>query len=313
MKKTVVAAFAAFLLVGVAQAAELVALKKEYEVTATNPVQRASFVANRLGGADTLALLESCGWDSARFVNAMAAKEAPAVTSALHENIHWRLPAEDKVAWVHPLARALGKRAGIGFALTIPKAAVTDGVFSNVFELADLPGEVYRDTQNIGEFALKTSVERKRLFAKDDLRPADYVRFMLNGGPQKSADDVAYCKRTLIAKLEKAAKKKLRDEGKTFVTRNGVNPLEVALRPVVAALNAPRLEGIEAALAAFDILLPAGARSEKVWAAVEAYKGDIFSGERPADPGLDGAVVVMLGPDGYNAWVKEFNEGTATP
>ncbi|MEI7900264.1 MAG: hypothetical protein WCK89_08420 [bacterium] len=312
MRKTVVAAFAAVLLVGGAGAVELTQVKEEYVKAAasTNPVDRVRF-RDCWGGDTNVALFAACDWDTKKIVDAVVKmKSADALPWQLTAQIGAKAPLEDKLAYVVPLAQANGKKAAVSWAqVNIPAASWSDGVFSNVFAVADRPDEVYSDTVFINELAMKVSIERKKVFTQDDLRPADYVRFLLSGGLRKYAPHVADCKQALIGKLEKAAKKKLRDEGKTFVTRNGVNQLEAALQPVVAALNAPKLEGLEAALAAFDIQLPAGVRDEKVWAAVAERKDAIMFGEIPAEPLYDGSIIVMLGPDGYNAWVKEFNEG----
>ena len=46
------------------------------------------------------------------------------------------------------------------------------------------------------------------------------------------------------------ARHELRAEGKSFVVKDGVNPLVAKLQPVVDAMNAPECKGLEAALRA---------------------------------------------------------------
>jgi hypothetical protein len=78
---------------------------------------------------------------------------------------------------------------------------------------------------------------------------------------------------------------------------------------VIDAMNAPKLEGIEAAIEALGVNVPKSVRDNSVWADIAARMNGIMQGDLPADSRSDGAIIILLGPDGYNAWVKEFNEG----
>jgi len=124
---------------------------------------------------------------------------------------------------------------------------------------------------------------------------------------------------TLI--LEKAtagAKKALRAEGKSFVSytevvggvTNVINPLTAKLAPVVEAINAPLMTGLEGALATCGITIPSqNAARAAMGALSDGWKNAILDGEvAPAQqaPYL-AALKVSLGVEAYNAMIKAYN------
>jgi len=121
-----------------------------------------------------------------------------------------------------------------------------------------------------------------------------------------------------------AAKKKLRQEGKSFVvytvtTTNGtnivktvVNPLTDKVQPVVTAMNAPLAIGLEKSFADLGINLvdaTASRNAFKTWA--DAYADKIMNGEIPVAnlPAYLPAIKVALGVEGYNKWIDVYNNG----
>lgn len=98
----------------------------------------------------------------------------------------------------------------------------------------------------------------------------------------------------------------LRSQGKSFVTKNGVNPCEEHLSALNAALNAPRLAGLNKWLKDFGCAeidlskLPDAA-------AVNAIKEAVLYGDTKMDSGISATLYVCLGVDGYNAFVREYN------
>jgi hypothetical protein len=124
---------------------------------------------------------------------------------------------------------------------------------------------------------------------------------------------------TLI--LEKAtagAKKALRAEGKSFVSytevvggvTNVVNPLTAKLAPVVEALNAPLMTGLEGALATCGITVASQNGNRAAMQALsDGWKDAILDGEvAPAQqaPYL-AALKVSLGVEAYNAMIAQYN------
>lgn len=147
------------------------------------------------------------------------------------------------------------------------------------------------------------------------------VASLLCGTSRVMLSDVENCKAAIKGKCVAAAKAGLRKAGKSFVTKTAVttnaagavstavsNPLQDLVRPVVDALNAPECGGLEAAVRAFGFAVPDKDRS-RLRTDVRRYADDIMYGVVPADPYHDGSVSVLLGVAGYNAWVREYNEG----
>jgi len=108
---------------------------------------------------------------------------------------------------------------------------------------------------------------------------------------------------------------KLFTEGKSLLVKDGVNPLSAYMDPVVKALNAPACSGLVEALAtvgAVDLnagrTLPAIVPLDAAALAklTEDAKLDYVS---TSNPDRAGQLLVVLGVDGYNAFVKHFNEG----
>ena len=120
----------------------------------------------------------------------------------------------------------------------------------------------------------------------------------------------------------KAAKKQLRLEGKSFVTTSYtevvggvtnvvvVNPLDPKLSPVVSALNAPLMTGIEAALADCGITIADQTVSRGAMsAASDGWENSILDGEvGPNDqvPYLN-ALKVAKGVVAYNEMIATYN------
>ena len=124
------------------------------------------------------------------------------------------------------------------------------------------------------------------------------------------ADVLGACKERIKALATVGARKTLRREGKSFVTKDGVNPMVEALKPVTDALNAPACEGLEAALRALGIAVADMDRKPLLedwkpeWEKV--LDGTYTGWERP---GYFPKVAVILGVEAFNTFVDEYNSG----
>jgi hypothetical protein len=140
---------------------------------------------------------------------------------------------------------------------------------------------------------------------------ADLIRLLLAVEPASVAD-VQTMKTAVKARAVRLARQGLRAEGRSFVVKGGVNPLEVKVRPVIDALNAQGCAGLEAAFRGLGSTVQDVDRSGLVPLTSE-WRTKIMSGEMGgADSAARlGKIALVMGADGYNRFVDEFNNGTA--
>lgn len=104
-----------------------------------------------------------------------------------------------------------------------------------------------------------------------------------------------------------AIKHKLREDGKSFVVRNKVNPIQELLTPIVNALNAYRLEGLNAALKAagmdYGLDFEGQLYAEDY---INSIKNKVLYGEKPIRS-LEPLLRTHLGVDKYNEFVRTYN------
>ena len=124
----------------------------------------------------------------------------------------------------------------------------------------------------------------------------------------------------ILDKATAGAKKQLRREGKSFVitttivggVTNVVNPLANKMQPVVEALNAPLMTGLEAALRGCGIeIANLSAARVALAARAEGWRDAVLDGE--VAPGAQApylnALKVRLGIKDYNQLVDVYNNG----
>jgi hypothetical protein len=104
----------------------------------------------------------------------------------------------------------------------------------------------------------------------------------------------------------KAVKRHLRSQGKSFVTKNGVNPCGEYMVGLTEALNAPRFAGLDAWLKSIGLK---GVDLSKMPSEEEVakLKEAILFGDRDMDNRAKAILNACLGVDGYNEFVKEYN------
>ena len=137
----------------------------------------------------------------------------------------------------------------------------------------------------------------------------DLTAYLLAAEPL-DLNEVQVVKQMVKDHAIRLARVALRADGKSFVTKDGVNPLAAKVQPVVDALNAPGCEGLEAALRALGADAPDCDRAE-LKGMCDAAGTRIMQG----DGGMEwlGKVSIVLGVDGFNRFVDEYNNGKAGP
>lgn len=102
-------------------------------------------------------------------------------------------------------------------------------------------------------------------------------------------------------------KKYLRSQGKSIVTKDGVNPCEELITELNTALHAPYFNGLNAWLATVGVNASIDVSKLPTAAAVQQLKADILSAEKDMTPMDDFILKVCLGVDAYNQFVKDYN------
>jgi hypothetical protein len=138
------------------------------------------------------------------------------------------------------------------------------------------------------------------------------VRWLVAGEPM----DLPTAQRLKEMIKERAvtmARLKLRTEGKTFVTKNGVNPIVAKLAPVIDALNRAECAGLEEALRGLGCKCANVDRID-LRKASGVWQEELMRGERlgAAVPTVVGKLSVALGADGYKGFVDVYNNGTGS-
>ena len=169
----------------------------------------------------------------------------------------------------------------------------------------------YANQPEYGRLMVKYAILRGLSICGPDVAEDELVRYLL--APEcMSLGSTDKCKRAIKERAVTLARVKLRAEGKSFVVKDGVNPLVAKVQPVVDALNAPECAGLEAALRGLGSSVTNVDR-KGMDDLVAAWQPKMMSGEMP--PGdvscILGKVSVALGPDGYNRFVDAYNNGTA--
>jgi hypothetical protein len=226
------------------------------------------------------------------------------------------LPVNEAAALILTNAVRMGKMAGINMAISWNTKMMPVGALDALFEMPDVVfSNIELNTQNYPAYI---SQKTKKIVRQSDLTIQDNINWLLMGGVNKSTSGTQVTKQRIIVQAVSYAKLSLRSKGKSFVSQittnsSGVkvviNPVDQEMKPVVDALNAPKLVGLEAALTAIGVDVNGIVRNEAIWNSIESEKDAIFYGTKDPHPSLDGGTILLLGPEGYNAWVKIYNEG----
>lgn len=138
---------------------------------------------------------------------------------------------------------------------------------------------------------------------------ADLIRLLVAPEVMTGAD-AGKCKAEIKNQAVRLARLTLRREGKSFVVKNGVNPLVTKVQPVIDALNAPDCRGLEEAFRNLGADVPDCERGvlKKV---AEGWAWEIMSGDVAGEAAgrYLPKMAIAFGADGYNRFVDEYNNG----
>lgn len=126
--------------------------------------------------------------------------------------------------------------------------------------------------------------------------------------PHLYSNEIEKEKSKIISLAVKVVKKRLREEGKTFIVgADGKNPVQDACDALTAALNAPKMAGLGAWVERWTDTK----WQEPKWmsdADVEKLKDDVFYGQIPFTSNVKSALCANIGVDAYNAFVEKYNK-----
>jgi hypothetical protein len=145
-------------------------------------------------------------------------------------------------------------------------------------------------------------------------RPVCAIRILASCG-RVAPGEVAVYKEIVKKHAVQLARLKLFGEGKTPVAKDGKNPLTALIEPVIASLNGPACAGLIEALAAVGVTdlteggaLPAFVKPDAGELAAMTAAARLAVVES-GDPLAQGQLLLLLGVEGYNGFVRQFNEG----
>ena len=160
--------------------------------------------------------------------------------------------------------------------------------------------EKYKCMIDIGAFARRGASIDELIECLDE-----YIKF-----PEKCKIDGACFDGAKKGIQEVAAisiKRALRKQGKSFVTKDGINPCEVYMEKLNKALNAPRFIGLNEWLEELGYKSRIDTSKLPSETKIEALKDAIFYGEKTPNNADKTVLSICLGVDGYNEFVKKYN------
>jgi hypothetical protein len=316
MKKIMMMVLVGMLVTGSVFGKEATMLKDSWTRETSNGVVQVSsnVLASYYGTQQNLDICIANNWDASLIANALKGKQFTPYIAAM---INHCLTVDERITFVSTVASGVGKEVAISIIQGISKSAAPDGTFDALFAMPDV---VISNTDIFMDSYLRAlSQTAKKAVLLGDLTPKDFANWLLLGGTMKSASNVSAAKEYIKRLSTPFAKRSLRSKGKSFVSTTStneagvvtvINPIEQEMKLIVDALNTPKLAGLEAALVGIGVATNGIVRDEAVWDAITAEKDAIFYGDKKAHPANDGGIILLLGPEGYNAWVKQYNEGS---
>ena len=138
-----------------------------------------------------------------------------------------------------------------------------------------------------------------------------YVNFVLQGSASGQVWPIAARNAALRAAVV-PTRRWIRAEGGTFVGKAGAEKVKLALDELAAELNAPRFGKAGEILAKIGVAVEWDEVQNRLLAEAELDKirRRLLEGAVKFDTALQNKLCIALGVDGYNAFVREYNEGT---
>jgi hypothetical protein len=125
---------------------------------------------------------------------------------------------------------------------------------------------------------------------------------------QYDGSAVAKMRDKALAGVVSIIKRQLRQEGKSFITKGGVNPVQQAVDDLTVAFNAPKCAGVKAWFARWVPDYQWADSACMSDAEIAELKEKVMYGDVEFSPLNQKILRFHLGVDEYNKFVKEFNK-----
>ena len=111
----------------------------------------------------------------------------------------------------------------------------------------------------------------------------------------------------MMRNAQKSIKRWLRSHGQSFVAKEGYNPVQDHLDALAKVLDAPRFDGLEKWAKDHDLDVTVDVSDLPDETELAKLKEAILYGDKPLDGPNQLTLMICLGVEGYNAFVKEYN------
>ena len=143
---------------------------------------------------------------------------------------------------------------------------------------------------------------------------AEYINCLIESMMSRcridSCDSIEKKKKYMCLCASRLVKRTLRANGKSFVSKGGVNPLDAPMKEFVESINAPKFSGVKHWMSKWapehEWVEPQGMSDDEV----SKIMKDILNGDKELDCISSGLLNVYLGTKAYNMFVDEYNNGT---
>ena len=107
----------------------------------------------------------------------------------------------------------------------------------------------------------------------------------------------------------KRARRRMREQGRSIVSKDGVNPIQAWSERISGAFNAPFLEGLQAILDELGVEAKVNTRYFLKGAQLKRIQDELYYGDREFTGHLKCRLLLSLGTEEFNRFVERYNAG----
>jgi len=286
-------------------AGEMTNMKIAYEgwLASTNDTTVA--IENSIGQANAIAVYVNNNWDADSCIPVLVADNAIGITATMGSKLLINCSEDNLPVAGTLVAERVGKYLAIaGLTMRSNSIGYIPRDWSAIFALPN------PETSSLKADTLmraKISAREGRLVHQNTMTLSETVEVLAITPDVRPTVAVDVLKAKVLVLSEPYAKATIRARGDSFVTKDGINPVDTEIQPIVDALNAPKLAGLVDALTAIGVTLSPDTLTDKNWVGIEVYFSDVDTGAVELNDFFVGSIVLLLGVDGFNEWKDSYN------